>query len=72
MTNITPTEVNRNFVIRVNEKGSKTTKLVGAGKYSELVGEALQIKHFKNVFLNGKHKTTFNLRRGLTVNFCSK
>ena len=64
--------INRNFVIRyqiVNEKGSK---LIGAGKYCNLVGEELQIKHFKKVIQGGLDKYTFLIRNRLKINFHSK
>lgn len=65
-------EINKNFVIRYQFSFSKNTYLVGAGQYSKLVGDSLANKHFNEVLSNGMDKTTFRLRRGLKIDFCSK
>lgn len=65
-------EINKNFVIRYRRKDSKRTFLIGAGKYEKLVGAKFKNKHFKDAFESSEHKTTFKLRRGLEINFCSK
>ena len=64
--------INRNFVIRVTDVATKQSKLVGAGKYSNIVGEELKIKHFKKVSEGGEQSYTFQLRRGLKIKFHSK
>jgi len=64
--------INKNFVIRYSFYNDSATFLVGAGQYSSLVGESLANKHFQTVLSNGKYKTTFRLRRGLKIDFCSK
>lgn len=64
--------INRHFVIRVTDVATKTTTLVGAGKYAALVGEELKIKHFKTVSGGTAQQYTFKLRRGLKINFHSK
>ncbi|MDD7885757.1 hypothetical protein [Flavivirga sp. 57AJ16] len=53
-------------------KLKKESKLYSADTYAELVGETIANKHFLEVLNNGKYKTTYKLRRGLTINFCSK
>ena len=64
--------INKHFVIRVTDTNHNTTTLVGAGKYSALVGEELKIKHFKTVSEGTAQRYTFKLRRGLKINFHSK
>ena len=64
--------INKNFVIRYKITTEKQTKLVGAGKYSALVGEELKIKHFKKVLDGGLQKYTFLIRNRLKIDFHSK
>lgn len=64
--------INKHFVIRVTDLRLKHTTLVGAGKYSALVGAQLKIKHFKIVSEGKEQQYTFLLRRGLKINFYSK
>jgi len=64
-------EINLNFVIRYKYDGEKT-KLIGAGQYHILVGVKMANRHFKNAFNSGAIKTTYKLRRGLKIDFCSK
>ena len=54
------------------KKLKKNTQLYSAVTYVELVGKTIANKHFLEVLNNGRYKTTYKLRRGLTVNFCSK
>ena len=64
--------INKNFVIRYEEVDKKGTKLIGAGKYKQLVGEELQIKHF-NKALEGKQQVyIFLIRSRLKIKFHSK
>lgn len=64
--------INANFVIRYREAGDKRDKLIGGGKYHELVGDELANKHFERV-LNGLGQSyTIKLRRGLIIQFSSK
>lgn len=66
-------EINMNFVLRWwNNDDPRQTKLVGAGKYSKLVGEDLAKKHFDKALNRGAQDYVFKLRRGITVKFCSK
>lgn len=66
------TDINKNFVIRYTDQNTGVSKLVGAGKYSDLVGEKFKTKHFKKVLNGRSSKYTFKLRRGLKIEFCSK
>lgn len=68
----TETLINRNFVIRWQNKEENKTHLIGAGQYHKLVGENLKNKHFNKVLSNGLDKYTFHLRKGLKINFLSK
>lgn len=54
------------------KKIRKESKLYSAITYVELVGETIANKHFLEVLNNGEYKTTYKLKRGVTVNFCSK
>lgn len=65
-------EINKNFVIRWKETNSKKTNLIGAGKYSELVGEDFANKHFEKALVSAEQKISFKLRRGLHIVFCSR
>lgn len=65
-------EINKNFVIRWKERDSKKTNLIGAGKYSELVGDDFAVKHFEKAMNSADQKITFKLRRGIQIDFCSK
>ena len=70
--NKTNAEINKHFVIRYEVATEKGTKLIGAGKYKDLVGEELKIKHFKKV-LEGKAQVyTFLIRNRLKIKFHSK
>lgn len=53
-------------------KVKKETSLHSARTYTLLVGKEIANKHFLDVFKRGLDKTTYKLRRGITVNFCSK
>ncbi len=64
--------INRNFIIRYKNTDEKSTKLVGAGKYSQLVGEELKIKHFNKVLNSRLDKHTFLIRSRLKITFHSK
>lgn len=66
------TDINKNFVIRYKFSHSKKTFLKGAGQYHVLVGQELANKHFLKALSSKTNKTTFALRRGLTVNFIAK
>lgn len=70
--NPTNAEINRHFVIRYQVVTEKGTKLIGAGKYSSLVGEELKIKHFKKVLEGGQQVYTFLIRNRLKIKFHSK
>ncbi|CAM3968136.1 hypothetical protein FLCU109888_11485 [Flavobacterium cucumis] len=65
-------EINRHFVIRYEVVSEKGTKLIGAGKYKDLVGEELKIKHFKKVLEGGSQVYTFLIRNRLKIKFHSK
>jgi hypothetical protein len=65
-------QINKNFIIRVLKTNENESKLYSARTYVLLIGKELAEKHFLNVFFNGKHKTTFRLRRGLKIDFYSK
>lgn len=65
-------EINKNFVIRWKERDSKKTNLIGAGKYSELVGSDFADKHFEKALGSADQKISFKLRRGIQIDFCSK
>ena len=67
-------ENNMPFEFFENEisKVKKETSLHSARTYVLLIGEELANKHFTEVLNNGEYKTTYKLRRGITVNFCSK
>lgn len=71
-SNPTNAMINRNFVIRYQETGKKGTFLIGAGKYSQLVGEELKIKHFKKVLEGEAQQYTFLIRNRLKIKFHSK
>lgn len=66
------TQINQNFIIRLKYKSDKKSKLIGAGKYLKKLGEEIAIKHFEVAFSSKTDKTTFKLRRGLTIVFHSK
>lgn len=66
------TLINKHFVIRYEVATEKGTKLIGAGKYSQLVGEELKIKHFKTVLDGGLQQYTFKIRNRLKIKFHSK
>lgn len=70
--NPTRADINKHFVIRYQNVGEKGTKLIGAGKYSALVGEGIKIKHFKTVLGGGLGKYTFKIRNRLKIEFHSK
>lgn len=65
-------EINKHFVIRYEKADEKGTRLVGAGKYSQLVGEQLKIKHFKKVLEGDAQVYTFLIRNRLKIKFHSK
>ena len=69
---ITPTIINREFLIRYSHKEDYGTNLIGGGKYHELVGIQLAEKHFTKAFTTGLDRITFKVRRGLTIDFISK
>ncbi len=71
-SNPTNAIINRNFVIKYQETDKKGTKLIGAGKYSTLVGEQLKIKHFKKVLEGQEQHYTFLIRNRLKIKFHSK
>lgn len=70
--NLTNAEINRHFVIRYEVATEKGTKLIGAGKYKDLVGEELKIKHFKKVLEGDAQVYTFLIRNRLKIKFHSK
>ncbi len=68
----TRAEINRHFVISYEIQGEKGSKLIGAGKYADLVGEEMKTRHFNEV-LNGKrYQYTFKIRNRLKIKFRSK
>jgi hypothetical protein len=70
--NPTAAEINKHFVIRYEVATEKGTKLIGAGKYNQLVGEELKIKHFKKVLDGQAQVYTFLIRNRLKIKFHSK
>lgn len=70
--NPTNAEINKHFVIRYEVATEKGTKLIGAGKYNQLVGEELKIKHFKKVLQGEQQVYTFLIRNRLKIKFHSK
>lgn len=70
--NPTTAEINKHFVIRYQVATEKGTKLIGAGKYSTLVGEELKIKHFNKVLDGQAQVYTFLIRNRLKIKFHSK
>ena len=71
-SNPTNAIINKNFIIRYKNTDEKGSKLIGAGKYSQLVGEELKIKHFNKVLHSGLDKHTFLIRSRLKIVFHSK
>lgn len=65
-------EINKHFVIRYEVATEKGTKLIGAGKYNQLVGEELKLKHFKKVLEGQQQVYTFLIRNRLKIKFHSK
>ena len=68
----TVTFINRNFLIRYKYEKSNKTNLIGAGRYSNLVGSEMANKHFSKVLESLEDKTIFKLRRGLKITFIAK
>ena len=68
----TVSEINRNFVIRYKWDKEDKTRLIGGGKYHELVGEELAKKHFEKALNSPKLVVHFKLRRGLKIVFHGK
>src|SRR5690606_14930538 len=67
------TEINKNFLIRVEDSLTKKTSIHSARTYVLLLGDSeLAHKHFNEVLRLGKDKQTINLRRGLKIDFVSK
>lgn len=71
------TEINKNFVIRYKFDGDKSTSLIGAGKYINLLEKAkkpeeMALNHFLKALEYDNTKLQIRLRGGLTINFCSK
>ncbi|MUV03184.1 hypothetical protein GN157_05625 [Flavobacterium rakeshii] len=64
--------INKHFVIRITDVATNTTRLVGAGKYSGVVGEKLKIKHFQKVSEGKAHSYMFLIRNRLKIKFHSK
>lgn len=71
-TDPTNAKINKHFVIRYQVATEKGTKLIGAGKYKDLVGEELKIKHFKKVLEGNLQIYTFLIRNRLKIKFHSK
>ena len=71
-SNPTNVIINKNFIIRYQNTDEKGSNLVGAGKYEQLVGEELKIKHFNKVLKGGLDKYTFLIRNRLKITFHSK
>ncbi len=66
-------DINRNFLIRVTDKKTKKSSLHSARTYRLLINnDELVNKHFKQALEGGEYVTTYNLRRGLKIDFCSK
>lgn len=70
--NCTNAKINKHFVIRYEVATEKGTKLIGAGKYNQLVGEELKIKHFNKVLEGDAQVYTFLIRNRLKIKFHSK
>lgn len=67
------TEINQNFLIRVEDSLTKKNSLHSARTYVLLLGDSeLAHKHFNEVLRLGKDKHTIKLRRGLKIDFVSK
>jgi len=67
------TLINKEFLIRVETKGVKGSRLYSAFPYFKLINNNdLVLRQFNEVLNNGLDKTTFKLRRGLTINFISR
>lgn len=64
--------INKNFIIKYKLATENRFKLIGAGKYSTIVGEELKNKHFKKLLDSQAQTTTFLIRSRLTIKFHSK
>lgn len=64
--------INKNFVIRYKLASETRFKLIGAGKYSTIVGEELKNKHFNKLLVSEAQNHTFLIRNRLKIIFHSK
>ena len=64
--------INKNFVIKYKLASENRFRLIGAGKYSTIVGEELKNKHFNKLLQSQAQTSTFLIRNRLTIKFHSK
>ncbi len=70
---ILDSQINKNFLIRVEVKGQNKTFLHSATSYKMLIdNDKLTQRHFNKAFNSPLDICTIKLRRGLKIDFVSK
>ncbi|MFD2289684.1 hypothetical protein ACFSKN_02150 [Mariniflexile gromovii] len=69
---LTYTEINANFLIRVKDTHAKKSELYSARTYVLLVGQQTANKHFLDAFNKGLDIYTVKMNNGLETNFISR
>jgi hypothetical protein len=64
--------INKNFLIRWKTLDQKNMRLIGAGRYMNLVGEELAQRHFSKALSSNKQKIIIRIYGKMLVHFVAK